>query len=86
MRCRRACIHDVVSLLGHLVQCPRQVRRSILCQARNFRQVLSALYSPSGAGQPSEYRTKFLSYFVSLLVGSKVAAVESSFYFGNLNN
>lgn len=86
MRCSRACIHDVVSVLGHLTQCPRQIRRSILCQARNFRQALSALYSPSGAGQPSGDRTKFLSCFVSRLVGSKVAAVESSFYFGNLNN
>ena len=86
MRYSRACIHDVVNLLGQLVQCPRQIWRSILCQARNFRQVLSALYSPSGAGQPSGYRTKFLSYFVSLLVGSKVAAVESSFYCVNLNN
>ena len=86
MRYSRACIHDVVNLLGQLVQCPRQIWRSMLCQARNFRQVLSALYSPSGAGQPSGYRTKFLSYFVSLLVGSKVAAVESSFYCGNLNN
>lgn len=42
-----------------------------------------ALYSPSGAGQPSGDRTKFLSCFVSRLVGSKVAAVESLFYFGN---
>lgn len=62
-----------------------QIRRATLCQARNFRQAYLHCIHHQELVSLLEIELNF-SAALSAAMGSKAAAVESLFHFGNLNN